>query len=247
MLKKYYSWQCLPSSEELPDSDETPVDNELQDLIPSLLKLILASLWHERMDWFFGVDMGIYYDPDAPAIVPDGFLSLGVERIIHEDLRLSYVLWEENNIIPAFVLEVVSKKYRGEYSKKKAFYADLGVLYYAVYSSSRKRKPPLELYKLVNEEYVPLVGNPVWLPEIGLGLGRERGSHQGIEREWLYWYDPHGDRYPTPEERAEQAQARAEQAQARAEQAEQQLEQERQRAERLAARLRALNIDPDEL
>lgn len=240
MLKKYYSWQCLPSSEELPDSDETPVDNELQDLIPSLLKLILASLWHERMDWFFGVDMGIYYDPDAPAIVPDGFLSLGVERIIHEDLRLSYVLWEENNIIPTFVLEVVSKKYRGEYSKKKAFYADLGVLYYAVYSSSRKRKPPLELYKLVNEEYVPLIGNPVWLPEIGLGLGRDRGSHQGIEREWLYWYDQQGDRYPTPEERAEQAQARAEQA-------EQQLEQERQRAERLAARLRAVNIDPDEL
>jgi len=26
------------------------------------------------------VDMGIYYDPDEPAIVPDGFLSLGVER-----------------------------------------------------------------------------------------------------------------------------------------------------------------------
>jgi hypothetical protein len=29
MLKKYYPWQCLPSSEELLDSDKTPVDNEL--------------------------------------------------------------------------------------------------------------------------------------------------------------------------------------------------------------------------
>ena len=28
-----------PSSEELPDSDDTPVDNELQELLPSLLKL----------------------------------------------------------------------------------------------------------------------------------------------------------------------------------------------------------------
>lgn len=233
MLKQYYPWQCLPSSEELPDSDETPVDNELQDLIPSLLKLILAHLWNDRMDWFFGVDMGIYYDPDLPAIVPDGFLSLGVDRIVHEDLRLSYVLWEENNIVPAFVLEVVSKKYRGEYSKKKAFYAELGVRYYAVYSSRRKRKPPLELYHLVDGEYESLTGNPIWLPELGLGLGRERGTHQGIEREWLYWYDEQGDRYPTSEELLAQTAH--------------QLEQERQRSERLAARLRELNIDPDSL
>ncbi|WP_339377538.1 hypothetical protein [Merismopedia glauca] len=29
-----------PSSKELPDSDDTPVDNELQDLIPGMLKAI---------------------------------------------------------------------------------------------------------------------------------------------------------------------------------------------------------------
>lgn len=29
-------WGCLSPSEELPDSDETPVDIELQDLIPGL-------------------------------------------------------------------------------------------------------------------------------------------------------------------------------------------------------------------
>lgn len=34
--------QYLPSSEELPDSEDTPVDNELQVLIPSLLRGILA-------------------------------------------------------------------------------------------------------------------------------------------------------------------------------------------------------------
>jgi Uma2 family endonuclease len=231
MLKKYYPWQCLPSSEELPDSDEIPVDNELQDLMPSLLKLILAYLWKDRMDWFFGLDMGIYYDPDAPAIVPDGFLSLGVQRIVDEELRPSYVLWEEDNIPPIFVLEVVSRKYRGEYSRKKAFYAELGVLYYAVYSTRRRRKPPLEFYKLVDGEYVTLTDNPVCMPELNLGLGRERGSHQGIEREWLYWYDQQGNRYPTPEERAEQAEVRAEQAEVR--------------AERLAAKLRELHIDPD--
>ncbi len=51
--------------------------------------------------------MRIYYDPDKPAIVPDGFLSLGVQRIVDKELRLSYVMWEENNIPPVFVLEVV--------------------------------------------------------------------------------------------------------------------------------------------
>lgn len=233
-------WQCLPSSEELPDSDETPVDNELQDLIPGLLKQTLAWIWAERMDWFFGVDMGIYYDPDLPAIVPDGFLSLGVERIIDEDLRLSYVLWEENNRVPQFVLEVVSRKYRGEYGRKKQFYAELGVLYYAVYSARRRKKNPLEVYQLIDGEYVLLAGNPIWLPEIGLGLGRDRGSYQGIEREWLYWYNQQEQRFPTSEERAEQEHMRAEQERQRA-------EQERQRADRLAARLRELGIDPDQI
>jgi Uma2 family endonuclease len=267
-MQKYDPRLCLPSSEELPDSDETPVDNELQDLMPGLLKQILAQIWHDRWDWFFGVDMGIYYDPELPAVVPDGFLSLGVERFFDEELRLSYVMWEEKNISPCFVLEVVSRKYRGEYSRKKAFYAELGVLYYAVYSSKRRRKPPLEVYHLINGEYVLLSGDPIWMPEIGLGIGRARGAYQGIEREWLYWFNEQGERYPTPEERAEQAEQRASQAQLQAEQAQLQAEQaqlqaeqaqlrsseleqlialERQRAERLAAQLRALNIDPDAL
>ncbi len=56
----------LPTADELPCSDDTPVDNELQELIPSLLKSILQILWAERMDWFFGIDMAIYYHPEQP-------------------------------------------------------------------------------------------------------------------------------------------------------------------------------------
>lgn len=74
--------QCLPSAAELPDADDTPVDNALQNLIPNLLEAILAIAWVDQMDWFFGVDMGVYYDPEKPVLVPDGFLSLGVERFI---------------------------------------------------------------------------------------------------------------------------------------------------------------------
>jgi len=142
IMFKYDSQMLLPSAEDLPDSDDTPVDNELQDLIPGLLKAVLAMAWSDRMDWFFGVDMGIYYDPKQPAIVPDGFLSLGVERIIDTDLRLSYVLWEEKTV-PILVLEVVSQTQRGEHTTKKEKYAEMGVMYYAVYCPCRRRKPPL--------------------------------------------------------------------------------------------------------
>ncbi|PSB03264.1 Uma2 family endonuclease [Merismopedia glauca] len=222
----------LPSAEELPDSDDTPVDNELQELIPGLLKAILLILWSERMDWFFGIDMGVYYDPDKPAIVPDAFLSLGVERVYDEQLRPSYVLWEEH-IVPQLVLEVVSQTYRKEYTTKLEQYEALGVLYYVIYSSHRRRKPRLEVHKLVNGKYELQSGNPVWLPEIGLGIGCERGNYSGVMREWLYWYDEEGKRYPTPKEQIQQQV--------------QQVQHEAQRAEKLAQKLRELGIDPDSL
>jgi Uma2 family endonuclease len=82
----------LPSSEELPCSDDTPVDNvgrrtsrsENQNTLPNWLLAVLEEIWGDRRDWFFGVDMGIYnreaQKKGAPAVVPDGCLSLGVPR-----------------------------------------------------------------------------------------------------------------------------------------------------------------------
>ncbi|HEY9852672.1 MAG TPA: Uma2 family endonuclease [Leptolyngbyaceae cyanobacterium] len=229
-----------PSSEDLPDSDDTPVDNELQDLIPSLLKSILAIIWENRMDWFFGVDMGIYYDPEESAIVPDGFLSLGVERIFdEEELRSSYAIWEEKQV-PIFALEVMSGTYRGEFTTKKEKYAELGVLYYAVYNPRRRKKPRLEVYRLANRAYEYLPGNLIWMPEIGLGIGREEGTYQGITREWLYWYNEQGQRFLTPEELVREERQRAQQ--------EQQLRLEAERRARmLEERLRSLGVDPDTL
>ncbi|MDJ0580328.1 Uma2 family endonuclease [Crocosphaera sp.] len=203
MLLNYNPRHCLPSAEELPDCDDTPVDNEIHILVPQVLQIILATLWSDRMDWYFGINMGIYYDPENPTdvIVPDGFLSIGVPRIIDEDLRLSYVLWDEL-VIPTMVLEVVSKNRRGEYTQKKEDYAKMGVLYYVIYNPLRKRKPRLEVYKLENGKYELLAGEPVWLSEINLGIGKEIGIYQGVEREWLYWYDQQGKRYLTPQEKA---------------------------------------------
>ncbi len=227
-----------PTAEDLLESDETPVDSELQERLPNLLALILADIWAGKLGWFFGIDMALYYSPSKPAIVPDAFLSLGVDRIKDENLRLSYVVWQENNILPQLALEVVSRTYRGEYSSKKELYRSLDVLYYVIYNSRRRRKPTLEVHKLVDGNYVQVLGQPeqghwVWMPEIGLGIGKERFAYQDVTRDWLFWYDEAGVRYPTPQERAEQERKRAEQAQ--------------ERVLRLGDRLRELGIDPDAL
>jgi Uma2 family endonuclease len=237
-MYQYELPRYLPTADELPNSDDTPVDNELQELIPSLLKSILRMLWKGRMDWFFGIDMGIYTDPDRPPIVPDGFLSLNVERSFDEDLRLSYLLWEEE-VMPIFVLEVVSSKPGGEYTTKLQEYAQMGVLYYIIYNPKRRRKARLEIHKLANGRVYELQNaNPLWMPEIGLGIGSERASYDDLTREWLYWYDENDKRYPTPYEQIELANQAIEQER-------QQTEQERQRAERLAAQLRALGVEPE--
>ena len=55
--------------------------------------------------------------------------------------------------------------------------------------------------QLNNGNYELLTGEPIWLSELNLGIGKEIGIYQGIEREWLYWYDENGKRYLTPEER----------------------------------------------
>jgi Uma2 family endonuclease len=229
----------LPSSDELIDSDDFPVDNEEQNFVPNVLLFLLEYIWQHRNDWFFAVDMGIYHTtgahPKVP-VVPDGFLSLGVERRKGGKPRRSYVVWEENGVSPILTLEVVSQTPGGEYDEKLAIYARLGVLYYVIYNPQfwqRDRQMPFEVYKLVNNEYELQIGEPFWMPEIGLGIGRCRLPNDPLQREVLSWYNNTGDRYLSEAETERQ----------RAETERQRAETERQRAEQLAQRLRQLGED----
>jgi Uma2 family endonuclease len=257
----------LLTEDDLPYTDDQPVDNELQVLLPIVLRAILALLWADRMDWFLGVNMGVYYDPLLPAVGPDAFLSVGVVRYKREQGRLSYVVQQENHVIPQWVLEIVSQKPGGEYDAKMQLYAEIGVLYYTIYNPNywrRDRQEPFLIYRLEQGVYVQQQGNPVWMPEIGLGIGYERGFHEGLWRQWLYWYDEAGNRYPAPEnviaqERAERSRleqelqqerelrSQAEQSRLAAEQsrlaAEQAAEQERRLREELLERLRQRGIE----
>lgn len=93
-------------------------------------------IWANRNDWFFGVDMGIYHTTGTNIRVPvisDAFLSLGIERWKPKRQgrgRLSYVMWEENEIPLILTLELVSHTYGNEYDEKMEIYARLGVLHH---------------------------------------------------------------------------------------------------------------------
>jgi Uma2 family endonuclease len=272
-------YRRLPTAEELPDSDETPVDNELQNDIPNILLNLLRDIWGDRFDWFWGVDMAVYYEAniekpeESKSVVPDGFLALGVPRHIGESGRLSYSIWGEK-VLPILFFEVISKEYNSEYENKLELYQDLGIRYYVIYNPlsgkrrAYKERSSLEVYELVDGKYelmqpVALLpeGQMVWLEGVGLGIGCERNFLDGWEREWLYWYDRDGVRYPTAKERTAMAETLAEQAsfaqrraEAITEQARKIADQERlakeqaeQKAQRLAERLRALGLDPDEI
>jgi Uma2 family endonuclease len=234
-MVSFDSRYSLPSSDELPCSDDTPVDNEDQNFIPNLLLFLLEFIWATRDDWFFGVDMGIYHttgvSPLVP-VIPDGFLSLGVERRKAGRSRKSYVLWEENNVAPILALEIVSLTPGGEYDTKMAIYAKLGVLYYIIYNPQywqRDRHQPFEVYRLINGAYQLQIGEPYWMPEVGLGIGRSVYTSGSIEREVLYWYDRQGNRYQTPEELQRQTLQQLEQERQQLRLAQEQLERYRQR------------------
>jgi Uma2 family endonuclease len=221
--------QNLPSTEELPCSDDTPVDNEDQNLLPNLLLMLLTTLWSARMDWYFGVDMAVYHttgiSPKVP-VVPDGFLSVGVERKKGGKSRRGYATWEEGGVVPIFVLEMVSHRPCGEYDEKLDIYANLGVLYYLVYNPEFWRRDghqPFELYSLDKGKYRLQIGEPYWMPEVGLGIGRYQGFVGGLPQEILTWYDAQGNRHLNPEE------------------------QEKQKRERLETFLRSQGFDPDHL
>jgi Uma2 family endonuclease len=229
MISDYLN-RILPSTEELPCSDDLPVDNEDQNFLPNVLLFLLNSIWADRFDWYFGVDMAIYHPTGKNLrvpVVPDGFLSLGVERQKGGKSRRSYAVWEENEIVPILTLEMVSHTPGNEYDEKMKTYAGLGVLYYIVYNPEfwqRDRHQPFEVYKLDADRHYHLqLSEPYWMPEIGLGIGRYRGILNGIDRELLAWFDRSHTRYLMPEENVQI---------------------ERQRADRLAAQLRALGIDP---
>lgn len=233
--------------------DDTPVENYDTEQHYALLETTPYAFWSHSVygkQFIVASDVGIFYEPKTPPIVPDVFLSLGLtkppaeKRKQHKRYR-SYFVWEVHKV-PEVVIEIVSNNEGGEDTSKKRKYAELGILYYAIFDPFHElSEETLRFFRLQDGEYVET--KDTWMPEVELGLTLWCGRYQEVDTEWLRWSDHNGIPIPTGEELAAQERNRAEQERNRAEQEYDRAEQERNRAERLAAKLLQLGLSADDL
>src|SRR5262245_38636324 len=154
--------------------------------------------------------------------------------------RGSCMQWEEGSIAPQVVFEFRSSGNTiAMMTRKFRFYERHGVEEYYLYDPDTGELSGWQRQGNTLEEIEPMAG---WIsPRLGIRFEIERGA--------LQLYQPDGERFATYVElmeQREQEHQRAEQEHQRAEQERQRAEQEHQRAESLAARLRALGIEPEE-
>jgi Uma2 family endonuclease len=225
----------LPSE----DPEEPGLPDEFHEFQPQLLRETCQPPNYPAQAIFIGTDLNLYYDSRHTLWHkrPDWFLVLGVAQAQQQqDLRLSYVVWQEG-VNPFLVIELLSPGTEAEDlgqtlreinqppNKWQVYEQILRIPYYVVFDRYQNQ---LRGFRLVATRYEELTISEgrLWFGEIQLGLGLWQGSYQGIEGLWLRWYDQEGNWIAIAAE---------------------QLQQERQRVERMAARLRELGIDPDQV
>ncbi|MBW4547118.1 MAG: Uma2 family endonuclease [Symplocastrum torsivum CPER-KK1] len=228
------------------DPEEPGLPDEYHGYQPLLLRHTFKPTNCDPDEVFIGADLNLYYDLRHLNWYkrPDWFAVVGVSRLYEgSELRNSYVMWQEL-VSPFVVVELLSPGTEDEDlgrtvrqlgkppTKWQVYEQILRVPYYFVFSRYTNE---LQAFRLVGGAYESLdVGDEgLLITQLGLRLGLWQGRYENIERLWLRWFTASGELILTPSEEAATAQARVAQAE--------------QRAERLAAKLRELNIDPDEL
>lgn len=245
----------LPTMYDLPSED--PEEPGLPDTFhldqSQLLDITFVPPNFDRDRVFSAIDLNLYYDVSHSNWYkrPDWFGVVGVPRLYEgRDMRLSYVIWQEQ-ISPFVVVELLSPGTENEDlgqtvsqpgnppTKWQVYEQILRVPYYIVFSRYTDR---VQAFRLIggHYEFVELTEERLPIPELELSLGLWRGSYKGIDRLWLRWLTFEGELIPTPSEQATSVREELADAQQRAILAE-------QRAERMAAKLRELGIDPEQL
>jgi len=252
----------LPTMYDLPSEEvgEPALPDEFHRFQADLMEETCQPPNYPADQIFIACDLYLYYDSRHPRWYkrPDWFMVLGAPRSPdQQSLRLSYVIWQEG-VAPFMVLELLSPGTEQEDlgrtlrdvekppTKWEVYEQILRVPYYVIYDRYVNR---LRIFRLGTRTYeeLTLEDDRLWLHELQLGLGLWQGDYEGISGRWLRWYDAQGHWVPTPQEQVIQERQRAEQERQRAEQERQRAEQERQRADQLAAYLKALGVNPDDL
>jgi Uma2 family endonuclease len=247
-----------------PDSDGKPMaDNTKQFDWIVKIKENLEQLFADNPDVFVAGDLLWYPVEGNPKIriAPDAMVAFGRPK----GYRGSYKMWEEGNIAPQVVFEVLSPgNRRKEMEEKLGVYEKYGVSEYYVYDPDHIR---LTGYIRENSRLCPIENMQGWISPL-LKIRFELGKDD------LSIYRPDGERFLSPTEtdrlrrtaqkEAESERRKAISAQTEAESerrkavlaeleavserqkaalAQQKAEAEYLRAERLAAKLRELGIE----
>ncbi|KAM3095405.1 Uma2 family endonuclease [Phormidesmis sp. 146-35] len=222
-----------PDISHLVIEDDIPVDNFQSEKQQRLLVEPLYSSWSPEVSFIAAANVGLFYALKQDPIVPDAFLSLNLQMPADwsQKQNRSYFVWEFGKL-PEVCIEIVSNRKGNELATKKADYARIGVAYYAVFDPLKQLQGQdelngslLKVWELTGKNYRECAA-PVWLESVGLGLTVWEGTFEEQAGLWLRWCDRQGQVIPTGAEGREV---------------------ERQRADRLADRLRAMGVNPDEI
>ncbi len=196
-----------------PESDGKPMA-ESDPARDYLIYAVEALKFHFRSQEqvYVSGNLFIYYEQGNPksVISPDVFVVFGVSN----QPRKSYKLWEENNKVPDFVIEITSKStVSQDQGLKKGLYAFLGVTEYFQYDPTLDYlNPPLKGYRLVSENYVPI--HPSILPSGELSFASEVLRLQlQLQSGKLRFHNPRTGKNLLSYLEVEQARQQAEQAQ----------------------------------
>jgi len=199
----------------------------------------LSALFADREDVFVAADLLWYPVEGHPEIcvAPDVFVVFGRPK----GHRGRYLQWEEDNIPPQVVFEILSPSNRhAAMVEKSLFYERYGVQEYYMYDPDTGA---LDGWTRQDGKLVRVPQMEGWVsPLLGVRFSVEDGA--------LVVYRPDGERfvpYVELRRRYEQAQREAQQERQRAEQERLRAQEAERRAERLAQRLREMGIDPEQL
>jgi Uma2 family endonuclease len=214
-----------------PDSDGQPMaDNTKQFRWIVLIKENLELIFASNPNVFVAGDLLWYPVEGHPEIRVAPDVLVAVDRPKGD--RGSYRQWQEDNVAPQVVFEILSPgNTLKEMTKKLQFYDRYGVEEYYIYDPDKN-----DLHGLCKVDNRLNV-----IEDLNNWISPRLQVKFAITPETLEIYRPDGQKFLTTIELNQ----RFEQESQRAEQASQRAEQESQRAERLLAQLKALGVEPD--
>jgi Uma2 family endonuclease len=254
--------QTMPTMYDLPSEnpEESGLPDEYHQYQPLLLRYTFKPVNVDPEEIFIGTDINLYYDSHHFNWYkrPDWFAVVGVSRLYEgQELRNSYVIWQES-ISPLIVVELLSPgtededlgrtiQQRGNPPTKWQVYEQiLRIPYYIVFSRYTNE---LQVFRLIAGFYerANLTDGRLLIPHLGLSLGLWSGNFENINRLWLRWFTLSGELILTPSEKIILVEQKAAIAQQEAAIAESRAKLAEEKAQKLAAKLRELNINPDEI